>query len=79
MRHPKRTLLTALPVALAAALLCVLWISGAGRSRVVLAHLERQGLDFGGAGDLVFSLADGDAHGVISGGPRLSLPAVARS
>ena len=75
MRHPKRTLLTALPVALAALLLCALWCTGAGRSRHVLAHLERQGLDFGGAGDLVFSLADGDAHGVISGGPRLSLPA----
>ena len=75
MTHRKRMLLTALPVVLAVLLLCALWCTGAGRNRYVLAHLERQGLDFGEAEDLVFSPADGDAHGVLSGGPRLSLPA----
>ena len=70
----KVRLLAAL-LALATAVVCACFVTGAGRSTRVFGDLLTRGLDFGGAPGKTFSLDSGAQYGVLNSGPYYSLPA----
>ena len=62
-------------IAVCAALIALCWMLGVGRGDVVFSGLEQEGLTFFRSGNKSFSLAGGDAHGTLNGGPGFTLPA----
>lgn len=69
------TRLTAVLLLIATLVVCVCWVTGAGRSLRVFDDLITGALDFGAAPSKTFSLGGGAQYGAVNKGPYYALPA----